>query len=281
MSDPHPPGAKEGMIDALARAMRFQGLKTVPDLPWAGFDYFYQAKHFELDDEAAYRLQKMSQETALIQSLREFAIPPFPKMTFELVMKLTNKGDVQYTSALFFIDGDKWAWIYRDVDEDGHPGFFLEAGNPVSTRPNVSKVLEAQQLFIGANIIHSFCLIMQAKRVHTLVEIPKGRRLIKGKSVPYYARNEITIDLNPTRGLKRIIASGARGSPRRHGVMGHFIHRGGQKHGCIHAWEPVEREDGLKRWTCTHCDRKRTWRANFERGDAGKGYVMQKYKVTG
>lgn len=274
-----------GLIDALAASIRIDDKPNQKmfheALPWITLDFCFQAKHFVLDAEAAKRLIGAYKQRNLLRQLREFAIPPFEKMTISLPMENRHeKMTVENLLVLDYSDGQhNIAWLYDNMaSQDRTPGLYLEAASPMQKH---RERVEQSQVDALQDMLDAFILILLGKRTTTVVEHPTKTMLRKGKRVRFYARSEITIDLNPMRGIKRIVASGERGSPRRHGVMGHFTHRGGRKHGCTHAWEPVEREDGKKRWECKHCGRLRTWKAAFERGDAGKGWVRQSYKVIG
>jgi hypothetical protein len=161
-----------------------------------------------------------------------------------------------------------WSYILRP-DNSGAIGAMV----PVQDK----HVTKAQML--GYEIV-TFLLLLQAKKVR-LTDVPAARTLRKGRPVRYFSHSVIEIDLTTPKQLRRAFSTGTHASPRRHEVMGHFVHRGGIR-GCVHDWQPITRDpdDGIKRWGCTSCERKRTWRKSFERGDAGKGFVRQEYAVT-
>lgn len=80
--------------------------------------------------------------------------------------------------------------------------------------------------------------------------------------------------------VKRLIAS-QRSTPRRHEVRGHFVHHNCTP-GCEHEWplEPTKSQHSdAPCWRCKKCGGTRTWRAAFERGDAGIGFVTKEYAV--
>lgn len=274
----------ESLVDKIMLMVRSAGISAKANpLPWITLDYLFQAKHFVLDAEAATRVYRLNRQRELLSELREFAIPPFPKMTFEMQTFHEKDGEWTISPSIFCIDRENGqdciAWLY--VDPLDNRGLWLQAANPIIMRQHEGMTLDPKSIFDARDLVDCFVLMLLAKRTTTVVDHAKRTSLHKGKRVTFYARSEITIALDPIRGLKRAVQDGSRGSPRRHGVLGHFTHRGGQKYGCTHDWEPVEKEDGKKRWECTHCGRKRTWRAAFERGDASKGYVRQSYKVKG
>lgn len=243
-------------------------------VPWITTDYLFQAKHFVLDTEASVRVYQMNRQRELLAELREFAIPPFEKMTFEMqTFHQGSDGVRTMTQSLFCVDGASRAWFY---EQDG--GLWVQAADHVRVSDGLT--LDPVSLFNARDLTDCFILLLLAKRTTTTVEHSKRTGLRKGKRVQYYARSEITIQLDPLPGIKKAVSDGSRAPYRRHEVHGHFVHRGGDKH-CVHAWEPVQWPDGKQRWECTSCGRKRTWKKAYERGDASRGWVRSKYKVIG
>jgi hypothetical protein len=132
-------------------------------------------------------------------------------------------------------------------------------------------------------------LLLNQRRAPRFTEVGPRRTIRKGKAKTYLAHSVVSIDISSggTRGLFRI---GDRATPRRHEVIGHFVHRGIDE-GCGHEWVGFSTPEGdardmerlgrlVKRWRCGHCGGLRVRREAFSRGDARKGYVTKEYKVT-
>jgi hypothetical protein len=131
-------------------------------------------------------------------------------------------------------------------------------------------------------------LLLNQKRDVRLVDVPGGRTIRKGKLRPYMAHTVVSIDLSggSVRGLFRVED---RASPRRHEVRAHYVHYGILE-GCSHEWTAhstpeTEKKDTAKlgrivsRWRCVNCQGIRVRRQKFDRGDAGKGWVVKEYRV--
>lgn len=108
-----------------------------------------------------------------------------------------------------------------------------------------------------------------------------ARSFMRGnKRVAVPATTSVTIRLWD-RARKAIIRSlethGHHATPRLHGVRGHWMHYDWIEH--EHEWVDVPSTDGKVRQVCS-CGARRTWRAEFERGDPSKGEVSKVYKVT-
>jgi len=110
------------------------------------------------------------------------------------------------------------------------------------------------------------------------------RGIVRGKPVVYAAHH--TVEIGMTKEVVRAfpVHHGDRESPRRHEVRGHFVHYpASARHHCSrpegHDWprEP-ELHGTAPSWKCTVCGGIRTWRQEFQRGDASKGFVTKDYE---
>ncbi len=132
-------------------------------------------------------------------------------------------------------------------------------------------------------------LLLNQKRDVRLAEVPGGRTIRKGKLRPYMAHTVVSIDLSGSsvRGLFHV---DDRASPRRHEVRAHYLHYGILE-GCSHEWSSystpeTEKKDISRagrivpRWRCDNCQGIRVRRQKFDRGDAGKGWVVKEYRVS-
>lgn len=236
---------------------------------WKNRDFIAGAKRFVFDDDATMWLLTMAHEHRdLIYEMKEFALCPYERVVLETGS--CHLGDPQDTAGVFVLlcTGRKVNVAFLDTRQ----GQFF-------TLPELDErwVIREYSVLIAL----AFYLALAAKKTHVIAERPTRKAQRRGRKLLYFGHSTIKIDLISAKQLKRSVSTGTHATPRRHQVMGHFVHRGGQR-GCIHQWEKVTRDpdDGVPRWECQSCERKRTWRKAFERGDAGKGYVHQKYEVT-
>lgn len=260
----------------------------------------FQAKHFVLDEQACNFVSRLSNDRFLMKKLREFAIPPFEKMALTHIYGPDVEGVRHmhmdeargaYQSLTLWDRGEWKTWVARADGSDlaAIPGWNVNnpdgsvsnaealAREEAAGRGSAERVLAS--LAVHRTIIDAFFLLMlQPKHIQINFNEPR-RSFHQGKPVRYFARSEIKIDLTDVQKFKRGFYSGAHGSPRWHEVRAHFVHIGGDR-ACTHAWEPVESEDGRKRWLCS-CGRKRIERRYPNgRGDASKGFVRQQYAIT-
>lgn len=270
------------IIDRLARDMPAE----IAD-PSRVKSVLYRAKHFVMDEEASGFVARMATtHVSLLNELREFAIPPFDTMAITHRYGIEPNDLVSFQSLTLWDQGEfkllvldeasgrlavipGWANVSREdfairMDRD------LLGSDPEKVLGNV------RQHYL---MIEAFFLLM-AQPQHYQINFNKARKHIdRGRVVNFYARSEIKLNLTGVPQFRRGFYTGARGSPRRHDVRRHFRHYGGLRTGCIHEWEPVEREDGKHRWQCG-CGRLRVETGPFGRGDANKGFVRQSYAVT-
>lgn len=273
-----------------------------PDMPRIR-PLLFQAKHFVLDPQACAFVSKLSNDKALMDELREFALPPFDKLALTHIYGAGHEG---YPAAAF--DGqkqgyqsltlwDRGEWKFWVARHDGSqlaaiPGWCvnqpdglvtnaraveLEAKKPGSSMEDVARILGS--LAAHRTIIDAFFLLMlQPKHYQVNFNDPR-RSLHRGKTVRFFARSEIKIDLTDVATFRRGFYSGARGAPRWHEVRAHFVHFGGDR-SHVHVWDPIASDDGKHRWGCA-CGRRRVERRYPEgRGDAAKGFVRQSYSIT-
>lgn len=232
-------------------------------------DFVVSAKRFVFDSDATMWLMTMAHEQRdLIRELKEFALCPYERVVLETAA--CRLGDADGTAGVFvlFCTGRKVNVAFLDTSK----GEFLRLPD-MNSRPILTEY--AILLSLG------FYLALASRKVHVISEKPNRVVRPRGKKLLYFGHSTIKIELTAPKITRRDFATGTHATPRRHQVMGHFVHRGGQR-GCTHPWQVVTRDpdDGIPRWECPDCGRKRTWRKAFERGDAGKGFVHQKYEVT-
>jgi len=140
-------------------------------------------------------------------------------------------------------------------------------------------MIDAAFLGGGDLLIGAACLLLihGNKRGVSVQGVPHHRGWWKGKQIVYKAHSVVTIKLGPKDTIRRV-AFGNRESPRRHEVMGTWVHY--HKEGrCEHDWVRLDDPDH-ERYQCSRCPTLRTWRASHVRGDGGKGIVTKEYEVT-
>lgn len=128
-------------------------------------------------------------------------------------------------------------------------------------------------------------LVMHHPQHLQLTPVRPERGIVKGKLVTYAAHH--TVEIGTVKEYQRILRNlrnTHRESPRRHEVRGHFVHYpASARFHCTrpegHAWpsKPEMHKDAPS-WTCAVCGGIRTWRADFQRGDAAKGFVTKDYE---
>lgn len=132
-------------------------------------------------------------------------------------------------------------------------------------------------------------LLLNQKKGPRFTEVGPRRAIRKGKAKTYLAHSVVTIDISAG-GVRGLFQVGDRATPRRHQVIGHYVHFNLEE-GHTHEWDAYSTPESeardmerlgrlVKRWRCKHCDGLRVRREAFSRGDASKGYVTKEYKVT-
>lgn len=105
-------------------------------------------------------------------------------------------------------------------------------------------------------------------------DVSASRGMAGGKSVVFRAHSTVSIHLSAKGSVKRLLI-GDRASPRAHEVRGHWVHY--DKQLCEHEWEPLDTSG--KRFKCSRCEMRRTWREVHVRGDASRGVIVKHYEV--
>lgn len=128
------------------------------------------------------------------------------------------------------------------------------------------------------NIIAILLFLNRTREIQTIDAVPHARGMIKNKASNYLSYNKITLKLNPSPLIKKLIPG--EGTWRKlHDVRGHFCHdKRAREAGhlwCSHEWIECE---PLK-WTCERCQGKRWWRSEHQRGNDEKGVIISEYKV--
>lgn len=147
------------------------------------------------------------------------------------------------------------------------------------------------------NII-AILLMLNRPTITRYTNMPAGRGWHHGKNTPYMAHTMVTIDLDAVPTMRLLGTPAGEGVPRRrHEVRGHYCHDHVSRDyhriaGCLHDYRPAHMDadwtpwpdcppNDAERWVCAQCGGKRWWRADHERGDAGRGYATHDYTVTG
>jgi len=135
--------------------------------------------------------------------------------------------------------------------------------------------------FLGGGdiLIGAACLLLihgQQKGV-SIQSVPHSRGWFKGKNVVFKTHGVVTIKLGKHDTMRKIVF-GSRESPRRHDVMGTWVHYH-REHHCDHDWFRLEDQDH-ERYQCRKCPTLRTWRASHARGDGSKGVKTKTYSVV-
>lgn len=253
----------------------------------------HQGNHMVLNDAAAaFVVDMVGNHGALIGELREFARSPFERMTITLPTRAAGDADRE---TLLLIDGVEFALILRNTATGAVvpiPGWYLSVENEgedhksrtlVRTDDAIPKDATTTKMIATYSMARDaiFLLLNQKHGVHVSEPTMTRKGMSRGKTLTFYGRSTVSVSLHAAEELHRHFATMTRTTPRRHAVRGHFVHRGGDRD-CEHQWEKlVDRPAAAgDAWICTACDRKRSWRRDFERGDASKGYVTQTWKVT-
>jgi len=190
---------------------------------------------------------------------------------------------------------DAYQAVVNLSDEDSEDRRALRASHSVVLPPvsDMDRVGADKwlTLFSGSagdlrNIITILLLMNRQGVTRYIHDRPLTRGWIGNKQRPYAAHNVVTIDVDPTPVLRRIgMTRGVEAGLRRHEVRGHYrrdvTYREATARGCVHAMEPDPTSDHPDlSYRCTVCSGKRWWVSQFERGDAGKGFVAKTYNVT-
>lgn len=127
--------------------------------------------------------------------------------------------------------------------------------------------------------VHALLLALNQPALIQVTSVARSVGLSRGKRLVYHGHSIIDIDLGRRKQYRRLFTgSGTHASPRRHRVRGHFAHHHTRK-GCPHEWPLVPDRIDPPAWRCRVCGGVRVWKEGFMRGDAGKGFVTNEYKV--
>jgi hypothetical protein len=122
------------------------------------------------------------------------------------------------------------------------------------------------------------CLAMLQRRIVLPGEpyAQRGRRLVSGKSLPFFGYRTITLEVPGKLRLQRAFAQREPAEPkRRHEVAASWCYNAKARAGCadeLHDWRPLVPE---QRYQCRVCGGKRWRRREHQRGDASRGWVHQ------
>lgn len=278
------------------------------------------AKRFVFDPEATTTcLGWMEDAPHVVTSQLEFAVPPHPDTYVEMHLDdggdparagwtFTREGHLLFTARIdegvgilpvgLVLRGSEADASTRTMSDDGADDtrrYLAPAVHPVAERWRAfpvhgiapSTAAEAP-LEAGSFASLAGLLLIHRRRGTVVTDVPASRRMVGHRFRAYAAHSVVGIDLSagPV-SVARTPEGGDRASPRRHGVRGHFVHRG-VADGCPHDWRRLEgdarrfREDGseIATWFCGSCDGRRTFKEAHERGDGGVGYVTKTYEVT-
>lgn len=209
----------------------------------------------------------------IIEHYAMWAKPAYERMYVEL-----DRGMGQVIGCL--IEGERWNLMLQGADGGrvALPAHWNFGSKTLTGSPKVqgdSKVQEAISSVLG-NVVCAMLALNQPS-THQLTKVDASAGIRRGKRVVYRAHHTVTIRL----GLKPkhliSLLTDHRGSPRRHGVRGHWVNFR-KTQGCEHDFAELEPFDGT-RFEC-RCGQRRSWKPHFERGDAGRGYVTKDYLVT-
>lgn len=119
---------------------------------------------------------------------------------------------------------------------------------------------------------------------HESVVRASNKKLIKGRSMPYMDYSTIQLTVPRKKIIRHFLDADYRGLglPRRlHPVMGHWAYS--HLHGsddCEHHWvlpPPKDEKEESHVYHCLKCDKRRWWRREHMRGDAGIGFKDKDY----
>jgi hypothetical protein len=253
------------------------------------------AEHFILDEDAGRRVVDMVEHhSPLIVDLREFAKLPFPTMTISLPTRATFDADRESLLLIQERDGiaKTFALVLRNTASGQImpvPGWYVSTDSRDEGARTLIRLDDSMpddetlraQIGTYSFALDAVLLFLNQKRgIHISAPTERRRSFRNGRPTTFVARRTITLSLDNPADLHRSYATGDRNSPKRHGVRGHFFHRGGDQ-ACEHRWAHLDGYDRGKAWECVDCSRRRFWRRDFERGDEAKGFVVSRYQIKG
>lgn len=243
-------------------------------------DVAINGRAFTVGRQACLWLRHLAEDSQLIDQLRRFALAPFDTFTVSYTFPPNeNLGEIGVLQ--IFSHGR-----YRTLVSQGGktivvPGWTWHDGWRIRNE-TLEKMGDADSILEKAaldhNLLVAFCLIMAQPTSHIVhMGEPKRSRMAAGRLVKFMASSEIVIRLDKPAQLRRLFHTGTHASPRRHEVRRHWWHFGGERNH-VHTWEREDDGSGPMKFVCS-CGRIRRERGPFERGDAGKGFVAQRYAL--
>lgn len=205
-----------------------------------------------------------------MDAIATWAKPPFESMYFEIDRPGQPIGCV--------VDGDTWYFI---LQADGkplrlRPTFDYPTRTFTDSKPLDDEGREALRTI--AVVAMTAMAILAQPSAHTLTRVDARSGISRGKRVAYRAHNTVTIHLGEAEKHLREILNGNRGPVRRHEVRGHWVNFH-KVDGCEHRFLERDPFDG-EHFKCVNCGQLRSWRKEFLRGDAAKGFVTKDYNVS-
>lgn len=155
-----------------------------------------------------------------------------------------------------------------------------------------TEVLQLCFLGGGDPMLLTTCLLLlnQPSRFVGLTEVKREHGIYKGKRQTFKEHHIVTVHLDQSKKVRRMLHVTDRASPIAHPVEGHWKHYN-KSESCNHhhpdqrqAWEPVGPERTIsgdyKRYWCPLCLQRRTWTEHFQKGNAGEGFATNEHVVT-
>lgn len=254
-----------------------------------------RAKTFILGDAAQGAVDRIAQlvaddDVAPVPWWARFARAPYPATLVQFVGVPSTQGGRKLDFGILIDEdgGESRAWyVVEDTDwiarvRPTDHGVLSINRRDLSLKLRDGRLDEntVKQLMARAwGMTVAFFLLLHAPGSPVALSGQSVRKgVYRGKPVTYAAHHTVEVVLpRVDRSYLRSLIPSDRASPRRHSVRGHWMHFGVDR-GCTHDWRPV---DGDKdRWRCERCGGRRTWRGDFYRGDAGRGFVTKHYEVA-
>jgi hypothetical protein len=123
-------------------------------------------------------------------------------------------------------------------------------------------------------------MLTHRKLVAARLRDDQGQRPVWSHDLPYWGDSVIGIRLPREKAVGSLVRFAQRTNRppcRRHGVEPHWCWSHKTDLGCAHDWQ--EENDG-RRFRCARCSGLRWWKKKYERGDASRGWVIQRRVVT-
>jgi hypothetical protein len=250
----------------------------------SGKAYLHRAKHFKFGFQASEYMLSFCTKKELLEQMQAYAPHPYPDYTISF-WTATQEGVAEGFISVRLNEGRHEACMLAKPWEGEK---IIGAENEYTTRGGS----DTKACTLTWLICDAFRLLLaQPGASHISAGGPPRAAIRKGKRVHFYSASESTINLDAA---KRVIQHHSTG----HGKMmpayqyrAHPCHSGGTP-GCEHFWIEIggrfqdeqwvpDQQFGRARPTgeCYHCGRRRWWRREGQRGNAGIGFVKQSYKL--